>query len=97
MDEWTEKVTYRGGCPTQKYRPDFRQCHIKKNVKLPDNHQVLGFLIRGQHLWGDTLGKIAKNCMEITKSRFLGQNHGGHEGEQANFLSSGDKILPVPP
>ena len=51
----------------------------------------------GVNLWGDALGKIAKNCMKITKSRFLGQNHGGHEGEQANFLNSGDKILPVPP
>ena len=34
--------------------------------------------------------------MKITKSRFLGQNHGGHKGEQANFLSSGDKIFQVP-
>ena len=64
---------------------------------LPDNHQVSGFPIRSQHLWGDTFGKIAKNCMEITKSRFLRQNQGEHEGEQAKFLSSGDKIFPVPP
>ena len=50
----------------------------------------------GINLWGDILGKIAKNWMKITKSRFSGQNLGEHEGEQANFLSSGGKILPVP-
>ena len=50
----------------------------------------------GMNWWGDILGKIAKNWMQITKSRFLGQNLGGHEGEQANFLSSGGNILPVP-
>ena len=74
MDEWREKGTHRGGWPTYRYGPDFRQCHIK-NVKLPDKHQVPGFPIRGQ-LVGDTLGKIAKNCMKSTKSRFLGQNYG---------------------
>ena len=26
---------------------------------------------------GDSLGKMAKNCMKITKSAFLGQNSGG--------------------
>ena len=39
----------------------------------------------GVNLWGDILGKIAKNCMTVKKSRFLGQNHRGHEGEQAIF------------
>ena len=51
----------------------------------------------GVNLWGDTLEKIAKDCMKVTKSIFLGQNHEGHEGEQANFLGSGHKILLVPP
>ena len=41
-------------------------------------------------LWGDSLGKMAKNCMKITKSTFLGQNsRGEHVGGQANFSDSG--------
>ena len=38
--------------------------------------------------WGDNLGKIAKNCMKITKSAFLGQNSGGDMGGQVNFSGS---------
>ena len=42
-------------------------------------------------LVGDNLGKMAKNCMKITKSAFLGQNSGagGDMGGQANFSGSG--------
>ena len=34
---------------------------------------------------GINLSKIAKNCMEITKSRFWGQNHGVHEENKTIF------------
>ena len=49
---------------------------------------------------GDNLGKMAKNCMKITKSAFMGQNSGGDMGGQANFLGSGgdpSQSPPVPP
>ena len=36
------------------------------------------------------LSKMAKNCMKITKSIFLGQNSGGGMGGQANFLDGGE-------
>ena len=39
----------------------------------------------GQLNGGDKLGKMAENCMKITKSTFWGQNSGG----KANFLGSG--------
>ena len=45
----------------------------------------LGQLVR------DILGKIAKNCMTVTKPTFLGQNR---EAGQANFSGSGGEILP---
>ena len=49
---------------------------------------------------GDSLGKMAKNCMKITKSAFLGQNSGGgggrHGGGQANFSSGGGGSPPSP-
>ena len=44
---------------------------------------------------GDNLGKMAKNCMKITKSTFLGQNS-GRPGGQANFFGCG-RIPSVPP
>ena len=31
------------------------------------------------------LGKMAKNCMKLTKSTFLGQNSGGHGGDKPIF------------
>ena len=34
---------------------------------------------------GGNLGKMAKNCMKMTKSEFLGQNS---KGGQVNFLGS---------
>ena len=40
-------------------------------------------------LCGDNLSKMAKNCMKITKSTFLGQNSWGVWGVQANFSASG--------
>ena len=46
---------------------------------------------------GDSLGKMAKNCMKMTKSAFLGQNSGGDIGAQASFSVSGGGILPVTP
>ena len=45
---------------------------------------------------GDTLGKMAKNCMKMTKSSFFCQNSGGNMGGQVNFSGSGG-IPPVPP
>ena len=36
------------------------------------------------------LSKMAKNCMKITKSIFLGQNSGGGMGGQTNFLDGGE-------
>ena len=45
--------------------------------------------------WGDNLGKMAKNCMKITKLAFWGQNSGGHGG-QANFWGSRGGGPPVP-
>ena len=43
-----------------------------------------GRLVGGQY----NASKMAKNCMKITKSTFLGRQGGGDMGEQANFLSS---------
>ena len=34
---------------------------------------------------GDDLGKLAENCMKITKSLFLGQNIGGTWGDKPIF------------
>ena len=42
----------------------------------------------GVGLWGDNLSIMAKNCIKITKSTFLGQNSRGHGG-QVNFGGSG--------
>ena len=39
-------------------------------------------------LWGDKLGKMAKNCMKITRLTFWGKTMGGDMGGQANFLGS---------
>ena len=47
---------------------------------------------------GDNLGKMAKNCMKITKSAFLGQNSGGGSwGGQANFSGKKGGSPPQPP
>ena len=56
-----------------------------------------GFPNWGQLVGGDNLDKMAKNCMKMTKSAFLGQNSGGDMGGQANFLGSGGDLPPVPP
>ena len=46
---------------------------------------------------GDNLGKMAKNCMKITKLTFLGQNSGGgHGGDKPIFQVVGG-IPPTPP
>ena len=48
--------------------------------------QTLQGFPNGVAFGGDSLGKIAKNCMKMTKSAFLGQNSGGEMGGgQANF------------
>ena len=50
---------------------------------------------------GNILGKMAKNCMKITKSTFLGQNSGwgGGHGGQANLCfwawKNREKLLKV--
>ena len=52
---------------------------------------------------GDKLGKMAKNCMKMTKSAFLDQNSGGGDMRggggrgQANFSGSGGGTHPGPP
>ena len=48
-------------------------------VKLLSSLADTGFPKWGQ-LVGDTLGKMAKNCMKMTKSAFLGQSSGGDIG-----------------
>ena len=56
-----------------------------------------GFPKRGRLVGeGDSLGKMAKNCIKITKSAFLGQSSGRDMGEQANFLGSRGGSPPVP-
>ena len=45
--------------------------------------------------WGDNLGKMAKNCMKITKLTLWGQNSGGDMGGQVNF--SGSEEYPTSP
>ena len=45
---------------------------------------------------GDNLGKMAKNCMKITKSAFWGQKRGGGGGVTSQILGSGGDPLPVP-
>ena len=48
---------------------------------------------------GKKFGQMAKNCMKITKSAFLGQNSGegwGHGGDKPIFSGSGG-IPPSPP
>ena len=45
----------------------------------------LGVDLLGGTFWG----KMAKNCMKITKSTFWEQNSGWGEGRQANFSDSG--------
>ena len=46
---------------------------------------------------GGNLGKMAKNCMKMTKLAFLGQNNGGDMGGQANFSVSGGIPPSLPP
>ena len=41
------------------------------------HHRATGFPKWGRLVGRDNLGKMAKNCMKITKSAFLGQNSGG--------------------
>ena len=41
---------------------------------------LAGFPNWGRLVGGDNFGKMAKNCMEITKSAFFGQNSGGTWG-----------------
>ena len=55
-------------------------------------HAISGFPI-WVRLVGDILGKMAKNCMKITKSTFFAQNRGGTWG-QANCLGSAGGIPP---
>ena len=51
----------------------------------------------GVDWWGDNMGKMAKSCMKMTKSAFLGQNSGGGGGGQANFSGSGGGGSPPSP
>ena len=48
---------------------------------------------------GGNLDKMAKNCMKMTKSTFLGQNSGGgHGGDKPIFrVVGGDPPPPSPP
>ena len=63
-----------------------------------DRPEVLNFqgFSNGIDWWGgDKSGKMAKNCIKMESSAFLGQNR-GDIGGQANFLTS-ERIPPVPP
>ena len=53
--------------------------------------KISGFPNWGRLVGGDNLDKMAKKCMKMTKSAFLGQNSGKDMGEggQANFSGSG--------
>ena len=44
---------------------------------------------------GGNLGKMAKNCMKMTKSSFWGQNSGGYGGNKLIFWVVG--AIPPPP
>ena len=48
---------------------------------------------------GSNLGKIAKNCMKITKSAFLGQNSGASKwgGGKQMFWVVGEYTPSLPP
>ena len=58
---------------------------------------LCAYAISGFPIWvllvGDILGKMAKNCMKITKSTFFAQNREGTWG-QANCLGSAGGIPP---
>ena len=47
---------------------------------------IQGFPNEFDLCWDDNLGKMAKNCMKITKSTFLGQNSGGGHGGTSQFF-----------
>ena len=49
------------------------------------------------NLWGNILGKMAKNRMKIAKSTFLGQNNGGHGGNKPIFWVGGGILLQSSP
>ena len=57
----------------------------------------------GGDWWGDILGKMAKNCMKITKSAFLGQSIEGARwlrwgmGGKPTFRVVGDPPPSPPP
>ena len=57
---------------------------------------VSGFLKWGWFVEEDNLGKMAKNCMKITKSTFLGKNSERH-GDKPIFQLVGRGIPPVSP
>ena len=57
----------------------------------------IGFPEWGRLVGGDNLGKMAKNCMKITKLTFLAQNSGGTWGRQASFSGSLGRIPRSPP
>ena len=68
-------------------------------LKLPGT----GFLKWGRLVGEDNLGKMAKKCMKMTKSAFLGQNSGGgtwgRGGDKPIFrVVGGWRVIPqVPP
>ena len=47
----------------------------------------------GFDLWGDNMGKMAKNCRKITKSKFFAQNSGTTWRGNTNFLGNGNKVV----
>ena len=42
---------------------------------------------------GDNMGKMAKNCRKITKSKFFAQNSGTTWRGKTNFLGNGNKAV----
>ena len=66
-------------------------------IMQPLTNQVLRVSQLGPTSGADNLDKMAKNCMKMTKSAFLGQNSGGAWGGQANFSGSGGDPPQSPP
>ena len=67
-------------------------------IMQPLTNQVLRVSQLGSTSGADNLDKMAKNCMKMTKSAFLGQNSGGgHGGDRPIFRVVGGIPRSPPP
>ena len=69
----------------------------KHRCKKKERGHFAGFPNWGRLVGGDNLDKMAKNCMKMTKSAFLGHNSGGHGGGGKPIFRVVGGIPPVPP